>query len=439
MKKFQFQKVFTMLLVGSMGIGTFTGCTISNNNEESSVQSDKSVQESIKLNFWRAGTDVETEQYWKEFIGRFQEKYPHITVELSNIPWGDEIETKLNAAYASGTAPDILNYAIVSIPQRASVGQYMPLDEFISNWEGKDDIFPNILDLGSFEDKIYGLGMRPDARMFVWRKDMFEAAGLDPNTPPSSWEELKEYAERLTIKENGITKQGGFAMSVANGFQDFQIFLTQNGGDFIDPKTLEVKYDSPEAVEALTFLTDLVQNEIVIPTDQFQASTDAFNNGLSAMAYKNPADIRNILKENPDLEGKIGMSVPLSKVQSATFGGLGLQFISADTKHKEAAWQFVEMSMSPEEIKIRSEQLGIPVVRNSLKDEYIAKDPEMNEAILGAIEVGKGAYPVTFSNRLNEEVSRAIEKAYLGKMSPEEALKASAEAFRKEIPSLINK
>lgn len=400
------------------------------------TKSDAASTEPVTLTFWRAGTDVETQTYWEEMIKRFEEKNPGVTVELSNLPWGDEIETKLNAAYASGTAPDVLQYSANSIPQRASVGQYAPLDDFVATWDGKDDLFKSVLDSGKYEGKIYGLGMRPDARMFVWRKDMFEAAGLDPNTPPKTWEEVKEFADKLTIKKNGTTVQGGYSISIANGFQDFQIYLTQNGGDFIDVDTMKLTYDSPEAIEALDFLNSLVQDGDVIPSDQFQSGTDAFVSGKAAMAYKNPSDVQGMIAADPTLADKIGMSAPLSRKKQSTFAGMGYMFMSQDSKNKEMALKFIDMAMGADEMKVRAEQINIPPVRESLKTAYIQEKPEMNQAIMDSIQVGKGAYPVVFSNELNNKVSNAIEQVYYGKKSSKDALTESVTEFQKEIDAM---
>lgn len=439
MKK-QLKRTLSLALAAASMVSVLTACGGGGSSApagSSGAASTPAAAEPVTLTFWRAGTDTETQAYWEQMIKRFEGTHPNVTVELSNLPWGDEIETKLNAAYASGTAPDVLQYSMNSIPQRASVGQYASLDGYIENWEGKDDIFPSVLKSGMYDGQVYGLGMRPDARLFVWCKDMFEAAGLDPDTPPTSWEELKEYADRLTIKENGTTVQGGYSMSIANGFQDFQIFLTQNGGECIDVDTLELTYNSPQAVEALNFLNSLVQDGNVIPADQFQSGTDAFVSGKSAMAYKNPSDIQGMIAADPSLADKIGMSAPLSRKQQSTFAGMGFLFMSEDSKNKELAWEFIQMAMSAEETQTRTDQLGIPPVLESLRAAYIAADPEKNEATLKAIEVGKGAYPVVFSTRLNNEVSTAIEQVYYGKKSAEEALNGSVEAFQKEIPSLV--
>ena len=90
-----------------------------------------------------------------------------------------------------------------------------------------------------------------------------------------------------------------------------------------------------------------------------------------------------------------------------------------------------DRAMSPEEMKNRADELNIPPVLSSLKDEYIKQNPVMNQAIMDSIEVGSGAYPVVFSNELNTKVSEAIEQIYYGKKTSEQAMNDSVEEYQK--------
>lgn len=110
--------------------------------------------------------------------------------------------------------------------------------------------------------------------------------------------------------------------------------------------------------------------------------------------------------------------------------------MSQDSKNQEMALNFINMAMSAEEMKNRTDELNIPPVRESLKADYIKENPEMNQAIMDSIKVGKGAYPVVFSNELNMKVSSAIEQVYYGKKTSKDALTESVTEFQKEIDAM---
>lgn len=390
-----------------------------------------------KITFWRAGTEPEWDTHWKQTFAGLEKN--NIKVETAGLPWGNEIETKLNAAYASGTGPDLLHYSIASIAQRAGLGQYASLDDYISKWSDKDDIMESIYDLGKYKGKIYGLGWNPDPRVFVWRKDLFQQAGLDPEKAPKDWKQLAEYAVKLTKKEGNNTVIAGFNIPIANGFQTFQIFSLQNGVALIDVDKNDPLFDKPDAIEAAAYLNDLVKKGVNIPVDQFKSQGNPWTLGNAAMSYESPQGVAALLKNKPDLAGKIGVAPPLENKAKGTFCGLGLFFISADSKNKDAAWEAVKAAMTKEEMMRRYKELGTPIVRKSLKDEFIKDKPEMNKATFDAISVGQGAAKVIYSTKLNDTISQGLEQAYYGKKSAEQAMKDAAAELRKEIPNLIGK
>jgi ABC-type glycerol-3-phosphate transport system substrate-binding protein len=390
-----------------------------------------------KLTFWRAGTDPQENAYWKRVIEEFETAHDGVSIEYSEVPFGNDMETKLNAAYASGTAPDVLSYTLASLAQRANIGQYEPLDAYMEGWAGKDDLLDSVAQTGKYKENTYGLGFIPDPRVLLWRKDLFEEAGLDPNSPPSSWEQLEEYALKLTKKQGGTTTTAGFAIPTATGWTLWQSFVLQNGGQIIDADNNEPLFDSPESVEATEYLANLVAQGITIPNDSTKSNENLFPNGKAAIAYDSPAAFFNTQKNNPELEGKIGIAGPISKKAKATFAGMRLLFMSSQSKEKELAFEFMTYVMSKEETWNRYKELGTPVVLKSLESDYIGDNQETNQAVFDAVSYGEGAAKVTYSSKMYEIISQHLEMAYYGQKTGEQAMKEAAEQLRKELPTLV--
>ena len=116
----------------------------------------KSENEKTKLTFLRVGTEPEKKEYWENLIKEYISKHPNIEIEYQEAGYGDDFETKLNTGFASGTAPDIINFTMASMGTRVPLGQYAALDEYVNKWEGKDDFMDNALKLGTINGKIYG-------------------------------------------------------------------------------------------------------------------------------------------------------------------------------------------------------------------------------------------------------------------------------------------
>jgi multiple sugar transport system substrate-binding protein len=394
----------------------------------------------VSLKLWRAGTDQIENEYWKRAIKDYETSNPNIKIELTEIPFGNDMETKLTTSFLSGTSPDLISYSIASVAQRAELGHYAPLDEFVGSWSGKADMIEKVLDSGTYKGKLYGVGFIPDPRVFVWRKDLFKEAGLNPDKAPQTWEELADYAVKLTKKSGTTVTQAGFYIrsTIPNGdaAQDWQAFALQNGSKIIDTQKDEAFFDSPESIEAANYLTDLAKKGVTMLGKQEQ---DPFSVGKAAMVYTNPSTVGQLLKNKPELKGQVGFAPPIKRKGTSTFAGLRLMFIGAQSKNKPESWKFMTYITSKEETWKRYKELGAPIVLKSLKDQYIQDNPEQNGAIFDAVSVGQGYPIVPYSFSFMELISRALEQSYYGKKTPEQALKDAKAEFIKQLPSWTQK
>lgn len=409
-----------------------TGCQ--SGNEKLEADGSSSDGEKTKIVFLRGGTEPEITAYWEEQIKGFEEKYPNIEVEYQTAPYGDDMETKLNTGFASGTAPDIINHTMASMGSRVPMGQYECLDEYVNNWSDKDDILDRALELGSVNDQVYGIGVQADPKMLMWNKELFEEAGLDPETPPTNWEELLEFHKKLTVKnDKGEVTQVGFGLPTTGQFLNhyLSIFIEQNGvKNLVDENTNEVLLNTPESVEAATFLKEIVDAGN-IPWDSTQNDQNPFLTGLSAMTIGNENDFKTF--NQGELEGKIGIAEPLQNTQQATFCGMNFLFMSSESQHKEEAWKFIEYMSSKDAMWSRFEQLGCAPLRESLKDAYLEAAPETGNAVLESIESGTGSPKVPYANSVYNFAAEAMEKIYFDVASPQDALNEAADKIQDEI------
>lgn len=387
--------------------------------------------EPYEFGFWFGGTSEAEGDYWEAFFEEFLAGRDDMVVTPTGVPWSDYI-TKLNVAFASGTAPDIAHYPIASISQRASLGQFRPLDDYYATWDGKDDYIENLYELGEYKGSLYGLVTFTDPRLLVWRKDLFEEAGLDPDVPPSNWEELAEYAIRLTKKENGQTVQGGMEIPVQNSYMYVQVFALQNGGQLVDIEANDPAFDSPQVIEAAKFLQDLVLQGVNISYDDLAAGDNPFVLGKTAMNYSNPTGYRNLVANNPEMEELIGVAPPLSRRQEGTFCGARLLYMSSETEVPDLAWEVIEAAMTVEEARERYELFYAPVNRKSLLDWFIEEDPVLNTATIQAVQVGQGVPKIPWHSQLNRAVSTAMERAFYGE-DVETVFKEQADKLREEV------
>lgn len=127
------------------------------------------------------------------------------------------------------------------------------------------------------------------------------------------------------------------------------------------------------------------------------------------------------------------MADPISGTQQATFCGMNFMFMSGETEHKEEVWKFIEYVSFAENMWTRYEDLGTAVLRESLKEEYIAEDPEKHEAIYTSIACGTGSPKVAYANSVYNIIGQAMEQIMYDVAEPEQALNDAAEKIQEEI------
>ena len=386
-----------------------------------------------KLVFLRVGIEPERKKYWEEAIAAFMMENPDIEIEYQECGYGDDFETKLNIGFASGTAPDVINFTMASMGTRVPLGQYASLNEYVNDWEGKEDFMKNALELGRVRDNIYGIAVYSDPRILIYNKELFKQAGLDPEQPPKNWQELLDCHKKLIKKEGDTVIQTGFGIPTSgrNLQHYFSVFMEEHGmTNLVDEDNNELLCNTPEAIEAAEFLKQIAE-EGIIHWDSDHKEQNPFARGQAAMTLGNTLDFHNW--NQGAMEGKLAMAVPLTNREQRTFCGMSFLFMSGETEHEEEAWKFIEFISSSEQMWKRYEELGIPPLRESLKKQFIERSPENNEAIYASINYGTGSPKVAYANSVYNAINDALEKIIYGVEDAKTALDTAAEVIQQEI------
>ncbi|WP_158299334.1 ABC transporter substrate-binding protein [Paenibacillus antri] len=423
--------IFLTLLTAMLG-AVITACSGSAGSGAGS-----NASESVTLHFWFPGEGSANEQYFTDAAKAFEAEHPDIKVQTTILPPGaGDIDTKLNAAKLSGTYPDVFSAYLIFMGTRGALDEFLPLDDRIDAWEDKDDISESALAMGRYKGKTVGLGYFAAPEILTYRKDYFQEAGLDPKKPPTDWEELAAYAERLTVKDaNGKIVRAGLDVPLNNASSFFESFMRQNGSPIIDEaKEVPVFADEP-SVEAFRYLADLY-NKVAIPYNYEKKDTAPFVSGNSAMSFLTNSTISNMIKNHPELKDQLGYAPVLEQKEKYAFTGYRLFTIGKTSKHPEEAWKFIEFMMSKEQMWKRYEALQIPVVRKSLEQRFIEDRPEINAVLVDYVKYGKGKPITPFTSTYNKYIHQAYEETLTGAKSPEQALKDAQDGLVKELETI---
>lgn len=419
------QVCFLIALVAATGI--LMGCTKQSPGTEATVQTEKENPGKQEVRFWIRG--AETDAICKSLqadidqYNALEEGLGHVTIEY--VPISD-FATKFNTAFAGGTAPDMVDTGVDQISIRAHMGHYLSLDAYLDTWENKGEMIDSYLAAGKMLDdgKTYGLGYASTPCVFVWRKDFFKEAGLDPETPPKDWDEMLEFAKKLVVKDGDTVVRGGFSLEPAD-FRLYTLMARQAGSVLYDPKTNMPELANETGIRALQYFKDIQPYAIVYNPAPGANTLRSFLTSESAMAYITTEELSAMVKNDPQLEDKIGISayVPAANGTDSTWCGYRLFAINADSKVKDAAWDAICFLMTEESNRNRLEDANVPPAWESLLEEYKSVNPMVNDPAAKAISVGEPFPKADWMASYGEAIRNAQQEVLYGQKTPEEAMK----------------
>lgn len=358
-------RIAVAMLAGAIAIA-LSGCS-SDGSEESSSVSTSSAQgeeeaeggssfgdDPITLTFWdHEQSTKEMDAAYESAARAFQEIHPNVTVEIETFPF-EQYQEKLLIAVKGNTGPDIMSLDQPWVPQFAESGLVAPLDDYIADSEtvSEDEFYSAAWDSTLWKDKQWAVPLGFDVwEELLWNPDLFSAAGLDPDVPPATWEELLEYAEALTGDgQYGIVLPSAMS-EVIPVFNN--AFIYSNGGAIID-ESGAVVIDSPENLETYTYLyQDLIKFAPEGMTNMDQGAAEAlFTSGKVAMMFNG-----NWSQETMDAQANFDWQIAVPPVpnEGDTFhgatGGWNLA-VSANSENPEAAYAFIEYLTTTVDVQV---------------------------------------------------------------------------------------
>jgi len=296
-------------------------------------------------------------------LAAFRRVHPQIKVVYQSTPSSASARHTLFVTWLSSHSAevDVLNLDVIWIPEFAAAGWILPLDGFLAQEPlPLADFLPAGLACSRYRGRLFALPWYVDAGLLYYRRDLYDALGLDP---PRTFSDL--YKITPLQKTFGLPYGFLFQGQSYEGLVCVVLeFLWGNGGEvFADDGRLVL--DSPRNREALTLLVDLIYRERVSPlavtTFLEEDCRYAFQAGYAAAMRNWP--YAYALMEQPDsqVKGKFAVLPPLHGPKGrpvAVFGG-GALAINAFSRHPDAAAKLVRFLLQPENLRDRALALGM--------------------------------------------------------------------------------
>jgi multiple sugar transport system substrate-binding protein len=389
--------------------------------------------------------------FWHSFVSntipafnalseRFEREHPTIRLKAQYIPTGDGLIQKLITAMQSKTAPDVCWIHADFLDKLVQAGAIYRMEEFLNGPDGIPeeelaDIFPALLEAARWRDTLYALPMEATSLALFYNRDLLSQAGL--HWPPETWEELRDYARRLTIDRgnDGNVEQYGFFVPVFPSSGPLNIwmnlqwvpFLWQAGGAEINDEQTRVLFNSEAGVQALQLWKDLYED---LDFSRYGLTHDmGFASGNLAMILDGPWDLPRF-RQMKGMDWAVA-PLPAGPAGRATYIAGEHLVIFRQSPRPGAAWTFVKWMQRPEVQAAFSISSGYLPTRRSVLDRedyraFLRTDPAMR-AFVEQMRVGRGRHPIDYHRvEINQYIAEAIEAATLGKGDPKTALDQAA-------------
>jgi multiple sugar transport system substrate-binding protein len=435
--------LLTLLLTACAPAAPGTGSAAPADSGSTSESAPAASGEQIELQLWHHWS-TSRHPLLQARIEAFMEENPDIVV-VETLQPQDGIVEKLLTSIAGGSAPDVAMLHRRNLLAFAAEGALVPLDPYIDEAGIEESYwYPGEYSSNIYGGQTYGLPLTEGITFLNYNTEMWEAAGLDPENFPTTWDDFVEVASQLTVmSENGQVEIAGYTLGDSLG-RNFLHWLVTNGQSSIYSEDgLTAQVNTPEAVETLAFLKRIT-DEALGGYQNLTAFTSA-SSGLdqppfvmeqSAIQSGQAWQFLVISETNPDLEYQLAPfpGGPSGDGPVATNQASWSYVIPQGTDHPDAAWRLVKYLTVDEGARqfLLDQSRASPVVQYNEAEEY-AGTPHWDEFL----EISGNSRTIAVSPvqpQVEPLLDEMVQRVLIGDMTPEEG----AAWANEEIQSLLD-
>lgn len=364
-------------------------------------------------------------------VEEFEAEHPDISIEAIYAGNYDDTRARAISALEAGNPPQLSVMFSIDLYEMIEQDAIVAFDDIVetdAEREWLDSFYPALMENGTLDGRTYGVPFQRSTIVMYWNKDAFEEAGLDPDTPPANWDEMREMAAATTVREGDSTQRHGVMVpSTGYPYWMFQAFNFQNDHVLMSEDGTEVYFDHPKTIEALEYWVSLGQEHRVMPRGTVEWGTlrQNFLEETTAMMWHSTGNLRAV-RDAADFDFGVAMLPMKEQRGSPTGGGNFYIFQDATAEEQRAALEFVKWMTSPERAaqwSIDTGYMGVSPAAyetDALRD-YVVEFPPAAVA-RDQLEHATAELSTFQGGRVRRALDDAIQAALTGDLTPEEAM-----------------
>ncbi len=388
-----------------------------------------------------AGAETELTMYYPIAVGGpltqivdglvadFMKENPDIVVKAIYAGNYNDARIKALAALKSGKPAQLSVMFSIDIYELIEQDAIIAFDDIVETPEEKawlDSFYPTLMQNGRTGGKTWGIPFQRSTIVMYYNKDAFKEAGLDPDKPPATWDQLAAAGKALT-KADG-SQWGVMIPSTGYPYWMFGALTMQNDQVLMNDAGNKTYFDSPAVIEALQFWRDLGAEHKIMPAGTIEWGTlrQNFLEGKTAIMWHSTGNL-TIVKNKAKFDFGVAMLPANKRRGTPTGGGNFYIFKQTSAEERKAAMRLIKFMTSPErsaEWSMKTGYMGISPAAyetNQLK-EYVKGFPYAAVA-RDQLEYATAELSTYQTGRIRKALDDAIQASLTGAKSPADALK----------------
>ncbi len=374
-------------------------------------------------------------------VADFEKENPDIKIQAVYAGTYQDSLVKSLTAFKSGAPPTMAVLLSTDLFTLIDEGAITPIDKIASSAADKKWIagfYDSFMQNSQTGGQTWGIPFQRSTIVMFYNKDLFKQAGLDPEKPPTTWDETVAAAKKLTKRDasGNVTQWGVKIPSTGFPYWIFQGMTTPNDTILMNSDGTKTYFDKPGAVEALQWWVDLSAKHKVMPAGVVEWGTTPkdFLEQKAAMVWTSTGNLTN-LRKNASFPFGTAMLPAAKHRGSPTGGGNFYVFNKTTPAQQQAAMKFIRWASSPQRAAEWSIATGYVATRPDAWEtpemqKYVKEVPDALVA-REQLEFSVAELSTHENQRVTKALNDNLQAALTGTKKPQEALKdAQREADR---------
>jgi sn-glycerol 3-phosphate transport system substrate-binding protein len=319
----------------------------------------KAKSKPVELTFWHAMTRA-NEDTLQRLTDQFNASQSDAKITLVNQVSYESLFDKYKAALGGGELPDLVQFEDTSLQSALDSQSVLPVEACVkADKYSLKDFVKRTVDYYTVKGTLVGMPFNVSNPILYYNKQAFEKAGLDPEQPPTTLDEVKDAAQKLV--DAGVTTKG-YSIKLDPWY--LEQWLAKAGKTYVNhsngrkARASATSFDNPTGVEVAAWLKDMVDSGLAVNTGKPEGNIDnllAIGNDNAAMTIDTSANLGTITQvlgsgQFPNVTiGAAPMPGPVGK-GGVLVGGAALYIVdSIPNAKKDAAWQYIKHLVAPEQ------------------------------------------------------------------------------------------